>query len=296
MDRYIGFDIGGTKIDAGLVKGNEILNRKIVPTPKNKKDFVAAVLGVIRELAGGRGKSVKGIGIAMAGAIDRKSGKIVRSPNLPRLNGLNLKKAVERKLKIPVRIDNDAKCFLRAEAKFGAARKAKNAVGLILGTGVGAGIMIGGKIYYGRDEAAGEIGHTIIKINSKFKILNSKQIMDNLFSFEDLVSKKGFAAFGIKDAKKLEDLAKKGDKKALAIHEIIGAYLGIGLANIVNVLNPEIIVLGGGLSRAGKLLTGPACRVVKKLALAPKAKKTPIVVSKLGKEAGIRGAVLLFFE
>ncbi len=288
---YIGFDIGGTKIDAGLVRGNKILRRKTLPTPKNKKDFLAAVFDAIRELAS-RKSEIKGIGVAMAGVID--AGKIIKSPNLPKLNGLNLKKAIEDGFKIPVRVGNDAKCFLRAEARFGAARNKKNSVGLILGTGVGGSIMIGGKIYCGRDGSAGEIGHTIIKINPKSEIRNPKQLLNNLYSFEDFVSKKGFAAFGIKDAKKLEDSAKKGDKKALKIHKIIGVYLGVGLANIVNIFNPEIIVLGGGLARAGELLTGPARRVVKKLALSPKAKNTPVVVSELGDKAGILGAALLF--
>ena len=293
---YIGLDIGGTKIDAGLVRGNEILKRKTVPTPKNKKDFLAAVFGIIHELAEGRKKSIRGLGIGMAGAIDRKAGKIVRSPNLPRLNGLNLKKAIEGKFKIPVRVDNDAKCFMRSEARFGAAKNKRNAVGLIIGTGIGAGIMIGGKIYYGRDGAAGELGHTIIKINPKSEIRNPKQIMNKLFSLEDLVSQKGFLRLGIKDVERLAKRAGQGDKKALEIFEIIGGHLGIGLANIINTLNPEIIVLGGGLANVAHFLMPSAGKMIKKIVLAPKAKKTPVIVSKLGNKAGILGAALLFLE
>jgi glucokinase len=291
---YIGFDIGGTKIDAGLVRGNKILKRKIVPTPKNKKDFLAAVLGIIRELAGGREKSIRGVGVAMAGVIDRKNGKVIKSPNLPKLNGLNFKKAIENKFKIPVRLDNDARCFLRAEARFGAAKNKKNAIGLILGTGVGAGIMIDGKIYYGRDGAAGEIGHTII--NSKFEIRNSKLIMKNLLSLEDLVSKRGFLRLGVKGIKKLAGRARQGDKKALEIFGIVGGNLGVGLANVINILNPEIVVIGGGLANVAGFLIPSAQKIIKKLALSPKAKNTPVTISKLGGDAGILGAVLLFFE
>ncbi len=158
MKTYIGFDIGGTKIDVALVQGRKILNRKIIGTPKNKKDFLAAVFGIIQEFTDSKKVAVRGIGIGIAGVIDRKNGRIVKSPNLPKLNGLNLKQAIEKKFKIPVRIDNDAKCFLRAEAKYGAAKKAKNAIGLIMGTGIGTGILIDRKNYYGRDGAAGEIG------------------------------------------------------------------------------------------------------------------------------------------
>ncbi len=284
MAKYaIGFDIGGTKIDAGLVKGNKILKRKIIPTPKTPKDFLAAVFSTVNEIMA---VGVRGIGIGMAGVIDRQRGVILHSPNLPKLDGLKLRQALEKKFGLPVRIDNDARCFLRAEANFGAARNFKDAVGLILGTGIGSGIMIDGKIYYGAG-AAGEAGYSII---------NAKLIFKNLLSFEDLVSKKGFLRLGIKDIPKLAELARRDDKKALKIFEITGAYLGIGLANVIDALNPEIIVLGGGISGASEFLLPSAQKLIKKLVLSPRAKNTSVVVSKLGDNAGIIGAVLLFKE
>ncbi|MDP1629725.1 MAG: ROK family protein [bacterium] len=293
MNNYIGLDIGGTKIDAALVRDNKILKRKIIKTPKNKKDFLAAVFGIIQELSSDKNAAIRGIGIGMAGVIDRKAGKIIKSPNLPKLNGLNLKSALENKFGLPVRIDNDAKCFIRAEAKFGAARKRKNAIGLILGTGIGSGIMIDGKIYYGGG-SAGEIGHTIIMSDARSRM--SDVIIEELLSFEELVSKKGFLRLGVKDVRKLTEQARQGDKKALKIFAIVGGYLGIGLANVINTLNPEIIVLGGGLVNVANFLLPTTKKIIKKLALAPKAKNTPIIVSKLGDEAGILGAVLIFFE
>lgn len=288
----IGLDIGGTKINIILFDPNKgrVIKQKKESTPNNKKDFFEVLFDLVKEMSSDKAKSIKAksIGVGVAGTLDLKKGKILRSMNMSFLDGVYLKKILEDKFKLPVRLDNDARCFLRGEALFGAAKGCQQAIGITLGTGIGGCLLIEGKIIAGAHHSAGEIGHTIIKYP---------------FTLEDLASQKGIKKIQrrieVLSDKTTEELlirAQKGYNDAKEIFEEVGFYLGIGLANLVNILDPEVIIIGGGLSQVGDFILKPAKASMNKFIISPQAKKVKISLSKLGENAGAIGAACLWIE
>lgn len=278
----IGLDIGGTKIEGILWQGGRLRRARKISTPKSRSRFLTTLLNLIEDLSAGY--RLNGIGIAMAGVLDTTRGVVIRSPNLKFLNGVQLFGPLQKKFRKPVLMDNDANCFLRGELAFGQARGKKDVVALTLGTGVGGAVSAGGRLLTGKHGVAGELGHTVIAGgNGKF------------FNLEDLVSSHGFRRLGVRDPLAWQIRAFAGDPKAKRVYEAMGRYLGIGLANLVNIFDPEIIILGGGISRAGRLLLIPARREMKRYALLPAAQLPPIRFSRLSYPAAL-GAVTLFFQ
>jgi len=281
----IGIDIGGTKISAALFKDDKILKSVKIKTPqKSRREFLnklgVLISEVILELADK--KEISGIGCGVAGAIDLGKGIILNAPNIKILNGFNIKKWLERKFSCEVRIDNDSRSFLRAEYLFGAGRGYKNIVGMTFGTGIGGGIIMNGEMVYGINGSAGEVGHMIINLKE---------------DFESLAGIKGLRRLGFTDSLKTYQLAKLGDKKAKKAFEELGRYLGVGLANIINILDPEVIVIGGGLSGAYKFFLPAAKRTMAKFIFSPESrKKVKILIGKLGENAGTIGAAALFIK
>ncbi|MCK4860173.1 MAG: ROK family protein, partial [Candidatus Omnitrophica bacterium] len=188
----------------------------------------------------------------------------------------------------------DVNCFGIAERLLGAGKGKQNIIGLTLGTGLGGCLILKGKLFYGSQGSAGEIGHMIIKKGGW------KCSCGNNGCLEAYVSTKGTMRvakeIGCKGTIPTEimNLAKKGDKKAIRVYQIIGEYLGIGLANLVNMLNPDIIIIGGGIANAGKFIFNPARKTMKENVLSPLAKNTKVVKAKLGEDAGAIGAALLW--
>ncbi|QQG45082.1 MAG: ROK family protein [Candidatus Sungiibacteriota bacterium] len=255
MAYYLGVDIGGTKIRAVLMQGLD--DRKpqcfVITTPKNKKRFLDVLWKFLRKVAGP--KKLTGIGVGVPGVVNKNRGTLIKAPNLSFLNGWNANKFFAR-FKVPVRTDNDSRCFLRAEAIRGAGKGYKNIVALTIGTGIGGGIMIDGKIYYGSRSGAGEFGHMIVGNNK---------------TFEQLAGKRAFLKYG--DRSKL---------------------IGVGVANLINAFDPDIVILGGGGVTSGAVKIGMVRRLAKKYTMSPPAQKTPIVRGKLGDTAAAMGAVLLW--
>lgn len=274
--KLIGLDVGGNKILGVLFEGEKALKKIKEKTPQTKEEFLKVLGKIICELSGDSVPS--GIAIGFAGMID-KNGKILRSPNIKFLDGFNLKEYLEEKFKTKVFIENDVKCFTYAEMREGAGKGVKNLVGITLGTGIGGGIIINSRLYRGANGSAGEIGHMII---------------DGEKSFEQLASAKGVFRQTDKDIFELEKEARAGNNEAIKIFSENGKNLGIGLANIINILNPEMIVIGGGLSNLGDLILKPAKESLKRFIANPAAQSTKIVLSKLGDIAIPLGAILLF--
>lgn len=269
---YLGIDVGGTNIKGVLVDvRHRVLDKFIFPTPKNKKKFLDMLEKIILTSdveVQHRMSEIGGIGVCLPGIVDIKKGILIKAPNLPFLNNWNARKFFERLLvsvahrhqeSVKIAFDNDARCFLRAEAMLGAGKNYKNIVAMTVGTGIGGGIMIDGKIDYGKNFSAGEVGKVIIK---KGKTL--EQLKDN--------------------------------------SEIIG----IGVANLINIFAPEIVVLGGGgivgPVRGNGFPGNPAPnrmtkirKTAKKHIFSPLNKNTPIVKSKLGIFSSAIGASLLMF-
>lgn len=283
-------DIGGSKINAGLISGRKIIRNKKISTgaKKGRKAVIKNIISITREFFNNK---VSDVCVGIAGQINYKKGIIVASPNLPFKN-CKLEKILKREFRKPVFIENDANCFTLAEAKYGAAKGYKNIVGVTLGTGIGGGIIINNKIYHGWQGTAGEIGHMTISSEKEkcscgqsghFEILASGTAMVNIY--KNLTGKK-------KNTFKIENLAIKGDKRALQTIKIMSKYLGIGLANIINILNPEIIVIGGGMARVNLLWSKLKTETYKRVLYSP-LKRTKIVKTKLDDDAGILGASLI---
>ncbi len=286
VNRYIiGIDIGGTKISAALVKDDKILKSIKIKTPKkSRREFLnkleVLISEVILELADK--KEISGIGCGVAGALDLGKGIILNAPNIKILNGFNIKNWLHKKFGCEVKIDNDARSFTRAEYLFGAGRAYKNIVGITLGTGIGGGIIMNDEMVYGVSDSAGEVGHMLIDLKE---------------DFSDLAGIQGLRRLGFTDSLKTYQLAKSGDKKAKKAFEELGRYLGVGLANIINILDPEAIVIGGGLSSAYKFFLPAAKKTMAKFIFSPKSRSNvKIFIGKLGENAGAIGAAALFIK
>lgn len=263
----IGVDIGGSKINAVVFNGGKVLkNIKIPTSKKSRKKFLNKLEILISEIISESDKKkIAGIGCGIAGALDLEKGIILNAPNLRFLNNFNIKNWLEKKFGFDVEIDNDARCFARGEYLFGAGRGYENAVGITLGTGIGGGIIIKRKIYYGGNGAAGEFGHMIINHNKDFEYLTVKQSR-----------KFKFSKASVKEFRK---------------------NLVIGLANIINILDPNIIIVGGGAVDMAKLFLPEARKIINRLVISPKSRKNvKITIGNLGENAGAIGAAALFYE
>ncbi len=301
MDKYpmpgqlvIGVDVGGTKIQAGLISpSGRILKRATRPTETSAGG--QAVLRNIQEaIAEVSAPGVKGIGIGIAGVVDVVKGVYKMGPNFPKsFRNIPLARIISRKYHVPVKIDNDVHCFVLAESVRGAGKGKKAVVGITLGTGIGGGIVIDGRLFRGAHNAAGELGHMTIKAGSSavcgcgqhghFEALASGSAMAKLFTA--LTGKKLLPI-------EVEEAAKRGHGPAKKVIKEMSEGLAAGLANIVHCLDPEVIVVGGGVAKAD-ILWLPSLALAKKMIIFPQLRKTPIVRSTLGSDAVVLGAGLL---
>jgi len=290
----IGIDIGGTNIKGVLFgKGRVLARIKIRTKSKSDRKILIAQIFECIEFLFKKDKKVERIGIGVAGPVDFKNQKVLNPPNVTGLKGLYLAKLVEKRFKIKTIVDNDVHGLVLAEAILGAGKNKKLVVGLGLGTGVGGGIVLNKKILHGARGTAGEIGHMIIKRGGRKCSCGSKGCLE-IYISERGIRKTAEEIFGQEiDTITLHEIAKGKNKKAIKIWQITGEYLGIGLANIVDNLNPDIIVIGGGIAGAGEFLLKPARKEMRKNILSPLARKTPVVRAKLGEYAGAIGAALL---
>ncbi len=291
----IGIDIGATKIAFGLIRFQDsdfrIQDYVKVKTPKHKEKVIRVIAENIKRLFT---QEVKGIGIGMPGPIDYKRGIVSFTANLSGdWKNLDLKKPLEKEFKVPVVFDNDANCFALAESRFGAAKGLKYVVGLTLGTGFGSGVIIDGEIYHGAGFAS-EIGHMTVDLDGSKCGCGNRGCLE-VYVSGPAISRRYKKLTGVK--KTPIEIEKESYSKniksnpALKVIQETGKYLGIGLANVCNILNPEMVVLGGGVAKT-KTLYKPAICEMKKRAL-PQMRKTPVVQSKLGDKAGLIGAALL---
>ena len=282
MSCYIGVDIGGSKIAAGLVKDRRILVEKMTDTPHASRKIIEAVTGLIDGIISEQGrKGIKGIGIGAAGFVDRK-GKWISSPNIPSVRNMPLKSILEKRFRKKVVLNNDANCFALEEALAGEGKGRGIVFGLILGTGTGGGIVIDSSIIKGADFIAGEVGHM--------------PYLDR--TFEDYCSgrfiKKAARKRGLRSTHPADvaDLAEKGNRKAAAVYNEFGKHVGMLACSIIGMLNPDVIVLGGGVSRSYNLFSRSMKQTISSRAFFSKAKKTSIRPSKKRRH-GLLGAALL---
>jgi len=294
---YLGLDIGATKTIFLLAEISgakyKILESAKILTPRKEKEILKMVEENYLKLSekyqpkDGEPQAHKiiGVGIGFAGPVDFERGAAIMGPNL-KTGKIEFKKILEKKLETPVAVDNDARCFTLAESVFGAARGKKNIIGLTIGTGVGGGIIIDGKIYRGADGSAGEFGHTEIFKSKELEKIASGSGLVNAYK---KISGKKISSFEI------VDLAREKDKQALEAIDFIAESLSSGIADIVESFNPEIVVLGGGLAEVD-LIVNKAIKYSKNKEFLPSLAKTPIIVSKLGRSAVALGAAWMAKE
>jgi len=290
----LGIDLGGTKTNFGLVEIEQnsfkILSQTAFPSPQKAKDLARLLEANIKNLLAIR--RPEKIGLAQAGLIDRAKKINLASPNLKVLENFDLTRILEKQFHLPVATDNDANAFTLAEATYGAGRGREKIVGLTLGTGIGGGIVLAGKIYHGAYNSAAEFGHMIIDYNGRKCGCGKKGCLEAYASATAIVQEYENRSGRKRDTYAIEAEAKKNLEPAKSIFTKASNYLAIGLANIINILEPQIIVLGGGLSQI-KLFIEPAIFNTKKFTFGNLGECVEIATAKLGANAGLIGAALL---
>jgi len=286
----VGIDIGGTKIAAGVVDTDgRVLARRDIATPVgDRQSLVDAIIGVARDLASEH--SVDAVGVGVAGLVDR-AGEIVRfAAHLP-LRDEPLRRELANALELPVVVDNDANAGGWAEARFGAARDAQDAVFVAVGTGIGGAIIIDGQLRRGWQGASGEIGHLIVERDGRPCPCGSRGCWEQYGSGRALLRAAEAAGLEAPHGAVVTAAAAAGDERARAVLRDIGEWIGVGIAGLVAVLDPEVVVVGGGVSAAGDLLIEPARASFRTYLTAKGRRPEPsVVLAALGPDAGLIGA------
>ena len=298
----IGIDLGGTNLKVALLDLHfKIRDKRILDTKScgTKKLLISCLINATNKIIQDNRLAkvnILGLGIGLPGPIDIKRGLVHFFPNIRGWQEVNLKGILRKRLGLPIFLDNDANLMCLAEHRLGAAKGFKNVVCLTLGTGVGGGIIIEDKLYRGLSFAAGEIGH--IPINEKGPRCNCRgQACLEAYIGNARIIEKAQKLFRRKIAlKQLSVLAKKGNQKAIALWSSVAEHLGIALAGVVNFLNPDCIVIGGGISGAGRVLLDKVRKVISERAMIVQARHAKIFKARLGNDAGLIGAAILVKE
>jgi len=288
----IGVDLGGTKVLAGVVdRDGNVEHRRERPTPVgSQRELLTGLDEAVAELMR---DDIVAIGFGIPSRIDQRTGEIQGSVNIP-LADLDLRDRMSDRFGLPVAIDNDANAATLAEFVAGAAKDARDMVMLTLGTGCGGGAVIDGKLYRGW----AEFGHMVVEYNGR----PCQGSCTGLGHLEGYVT--GTAAtklaqeeFGpAVDSHRLVRLADEGEPRAVEILAEMGRYLGAGIATLVNIFDPEVVVIGGGFAAAGDFVLGPAREIVIRDSLGDAGARVQIVRAQLGTAAGLIGAGLVGFE
>ncbi len=308
----LGFDIGGTKC-AIITAEYEDENIRIISKEKIETDLnisPSKMIGRMITLADKMtyGQKIERIGISCGGPLDSKKGIIMSPPNLPGWDNVEIVKQIKSYYGVPTYLQNDANACAVAEWKFGAGKGTRNMVFMTFGTGLGAGLILDGKLYSGTNDNAGEVGH--IRLDKFGPVGFGKS-----GSFEGFCSGGGIAQLGYMmalekaqmgeypqyfkkgyiqadvTAKTIADAADNGDETALEVYRTCGEYLGKGLSIIIDILNPEVIVIGSIFARSHNLLWEPAKKVIEKETLGLSAECCRVVPATLGEQIGDYAAI-----
>lgn len=309
-DYILGIDIGGTKNAAALVddKGNVV---KEIREPAGCKDFdsflapLDKIANEFIQYSAEKRYVISGIGLAIAGLIDFNKQMVLFSPNLP-LQEVRIGNILEEIFNIPVFIDNDANCAAWAEKLIGAGRDKDNFLCITIGTGIGGGIIADGKLYRGAIGCAGEIGHMVIDTRGQLCGCGRAGCFEALASAHALVRKAVREApsnslivqmvNGVRSeisGEIINEAAHQGDVFAQALFTEIGRIIGGGIASLINILNPEVVVIGGGLTGASEFFLPAVREEIKSQITVAGLHDTEVVLAQLGQRAGLIGAALL---
>jgi glucokinase len=311
--RAIGVDLGGTKLLAGAVDPGLGVHHRTqrTVTGLDQAALLDVAVDAVLEARESAGEEVAAVGFGIPCLIDQRSGTAVIAVNLP-LADIAFADVMAERLGLPVFVDNDGNVAALAEHRAGAARGASEVVMLTIGTGIGGGLILRGEPYRGGIGAGAELGHLVIDMDGPRCQGNCPNhgCVEALASGTALAREARRIAAGRPDsalARTLRrgrelagpivtELAHDGDPAAIEVLELIGSRLGVAIASLVNIFNPQVVVIGGGVIGAGELLLGPARDVVAQRALRPSRDEVRIVPARFGVEAGMIGAAALAFD
>jgi glucokinase len=309
----IGVDVGGTKISVGALVDGRLTAPLLAPTrATDSAELIGEVVSQVQALRAQLEEEVAAVGIGLPSVIDFETGSARSSVNIP-LRDVPLRQVLRDQLGLPVYVDNDATCAALAEAHDEAGNlDALSLVMLTIGTGVGGGIVIDGRVYRGATGAAGELGHMIIAMalgdgvpapngfpqKGSLEALAAGRALDRLAKTAAAANPDSalgrVAASGEPvDGTHAVAAARAGDAVAIEIIITLGSLLGIGIANLINIFDPEVVAIGGGVSTAGELLLKPARETARGYVLPGVGTRTEIRIARSGVTAGVRGAALL---
>lgn len=308
----IGIDVGGTNVKIALVdnKGKIIYSNSIPTRAEMGYEYTInnmkeAITELIKETKSDP-KNIESIGFGFPGQIDYQKGIVRLAPNIPGWVDVPIAEIMEKEFGIPTRVDNDVRCAALGELNYGAGQGCENLICITVGTGIGSGLVINGKLVRGASNAAGEIGHIKLDMNGgPLCGCGDRGCLEAFASGPSIVAMAEEYIKGGKSTKYRElanpditpyivsEAAKQGDPVAKRIFTIVGEYIGIGLASVVNLLNPEKIIIGGGVAAAGDLLLTPIKESLIKRAMPIAGSAVELVPAQLGNSAGVIGASLL---
>jgi glucokinase len=306
----IGVDLGGTKLLAGAVDDQLQVHHRALRSSRGSdtNEVLATVEGAIREAIESVDGTVDAVGVGIPSTIDAVRGVSVYATHLP-LAGVPVADLLAERLGLPVFMDNDANLALLVEHRAGAARDARNALMLTLGTGIGGGVLIDGRLYRGSQGAAGELGHVVVDQDGPPCQGNcpNRGCLEVMASGSALV-REATALAGERPKSALgralgtgrgltgplvTELAHDGDEAARDVLALIGRRLGVGISSLVNVFDPDVVLIGGGVIAAGELVLEPARDEMRARALPPGRDHVRILPARFGEESGMLGAALL---
>ncbi len=314
----VGIDIGGTKVAGGLVSPEGRLVKSLIEPTRAEGGFKASfhqILHLIErviQLAGGK-QNVLGIGICAPGPLNPKTGLVINPPNLPGWRNVPLAQEVEERLGVRAKVENDANAAGLAEALFGAAVGYRDIFYVTVSTGIGTGIIINRKIYHGKNGVAGEGGHVSIDFRSPYRCgcgtrgciealaagpgmaRRARVYLEQEHTAPSLLRERTQGHLSRITPKMIEETARAGDPVAKSIIDESGFYLGVWLAGMITLLDPEAIVIGGGVAQIGKPLFAKIRQTIPHYTINRRfAAKTPLLRAKLKKQVGVFGAASLF--
>ncbi|HDL19211.1 MAG TPA: ROK family protein [Bacteroidetes bacterium] len=311
--KVIGIDLGGTNLKYGIfTPSGELDNLAYRPAEAQRgpERVIEKIIDSIDQtLTGSEGKSISGIGVGVPGQVDRITGVVRNPPNFPGWESENLREIIERKFDLPTYIDNDANAAALGESVWGGGKNSRYFALITLGTGVGCGLILDNKVYHGVTGAAGEFGHTVIKYDGPVCLCGQRGCIERYVGAQWIVKRAvnhlsnypesalGRYVRGEKVSPKvISRLANEGDCLCRRVIEDTGDFLGIALGSLVNLLNPDLILIGGGVANAGTLLFDAAGRSLRKFSLPVPRATVKIEHAVLGENAGVIGAAQLAID
>lgn len=307
MPRILAIDLGGTRMRAGAYEG-DLLHKEVLPTEveRGPQDILKRLLEASHRVLERAGwERIDGIGMAVPGPLNRVKKTINSPPNMPGWDDIPIGDIFEREFHAPSFIDNDANSAALGEALFGAGRGASVVAYFTVSTGIGGGCVIKGHIFHGAGDNAAEFGHQKLQAEGPLCGCGKRGCLEALASGtaiarrtrellpshpQSLIWERIGGDLGKVTAKIVAECAKEGDELAKRVFEEAGFWLGLGVANIINILNPKVVVLGGGVIGAGELILEPVRRIALERAIPQLASIVEIVPAQLGDDVGLFGA------